>query len=106
MGGFYGSSLSTKTPMKTTDTTPTPIKLAGIRVVSAPKPEKPKAASMATSPELSDADPLLTTAEVKGYLKISTPTVHRWVRSGILKPKRLPGGGLRFRKSELDLVLA
>lgn len=49
--------------------------------------------------------PYLTTREATAYLKISEPTVHRWVKEGILKPRRLPGGNLRFRRSDLDDVL-
>jgi excisionase family DNA binding protein len=51
-------------------------------------------------------EPYLITKEAKEYLKVSTPTIHRWIRAGILKPSRLPGGGLRFRRADLDKVLA
>lgn len=55
-----------------------------------------------------DATPneLLTTREAMAYLKISKPTIIRYSSSGILNPKRLPGGALRFRRSDLDAILA
>ncbi|WP_443938812.1 helix-turn-helix domain-containing protein [Pedobacter sp. MW01-1-1] len=45
-------------------------------------------------------DQMLTRQEVMDYLGISESTYKRKVRSGVLKPSKLPGGD-RFSKSEL-----
>lgn len=82
-----------------------PIELSAIRIVGAPKARKPSVKEAGAIPA-SVADPLFTSKEAREYLKVSKPTIHRWVGSGILKPNRLPGGGLRFRKSALDGILA
>lgn len=57
-----------------------------------------------TEPEQQDL--LLNSAETCKILKISRPTLHRYVRQKFLNPFRLPGGRLRFRKSELIAILA
>jgi excisionase family DNA binding protein len=50
-------------------------------------------------------DMIVTSAEACELLKISRPTLHRYVRQKRLVPKRLPGGRLRFNRSEvLDLL--
>jgi excisionase family DNA binding protein len=49
---------------------------------------------------------LITSAETCEYLKISRPTLHRYVRRKLLNPFRLPGGRLRFSKSDVVLILA
>jgi excisionase family DNA binding protein len=35
-------------------------------------------------------------------LSVSTETVLRWVRAGMLPALRLPGGAIRFRQTDLD----
>lgn len=49
---------------------------------------------------------LLNSAETCELLKISRPTLHRYVRQKLLNPFRLPGGRLRFRKSDVVMILA
>jgi excisionase family DNA binding protein len=49
---------------------------------------------------------LITSAETCALLKISRPTLHRYVRQKLLHPFRLPGGRLRFRKSDVVMILA
>ena len=39
------------------------------------------------------------------YLRISVPTGRRWIKRGILKPKRTPTGAYRLKRSELDALL-
>jgi excisionase family DNA binding protein len=51
-------------------------------------------------------DPLLTSAETCEALKISRPTLHRYVRQKRILPRRLPGGQLRFNQSEVLALLA
>lgn len=51
-------------------------------------------------------DPLITSAETCDLIRISRPTLHRYVRQGRLSPKRLPGGRLRFQRSEVLNLLA
>jgi excisionase family DNA binding protein len=49
---------------------------------------------------------LITSAETCELLKISRPTLHRYVRRKLLNPFRLPGGRLRFRKADVVMILA
>ena len=49
---------------------------------------------------------IVTSSETCKILKISRPTLHRYVRAQRLKPKRLPGGQLRFERSEVLSLLA
>ena len=49
---------------------------------------------------------IVTSSETCKILKISRPTLHRYVRAQRLKPKRLPGGQLRFERSEVLNLLA
>lgn len=51
-------------------------------------------------------DMIVTSAETCELLKISRPTLHRYVRQKRLVPKRLPGGRLRFNRSEVLNLLA
>lgn len=39
------------------------------------------------------------------YLGISMPTIRRWIKDGILNPKRTPMRELRFRLSELNTLI-
>lgn len=43
---------------------------------------------------------LLNSEEVCQLLRVSRPTLHRYVKNGTLKPKRLPGGRLRFDRQQ------
>lgn len=61
--------------------------------------------STAASTALVD-DPWLKTPEACEYLRISVPTIRRWVKDGRLIPKRTPTGEFRFRRSSLDELLA
>jgi len=49
---------------------------------------------------------LLTAREVAAVLGVSTETVLRWTRRGVLPGFRLPSGQLRFRSEELEAWLA
>jgi excisionase family DNA binding protein len=51
-------------------------------------------------------DHLITSAETCDLLRISRPTLHRYVRAARLLPKRLPGGRLRFNRSDVLNLLA
>lgn len=48
---------------------------------------------------------LLTAAEVAAELRVTRVTVGRWARDGRLASIRLPGGTLRFRRSDVDALL-
>lgn len=52
-----------------------------------------------------DSEPWIDTNAACRHLAISAPTIRRWIKAGRLKPKRTPTGELRFRRSELDLLL-
>lgn len=54
--------------------------------------------------QVEQTDILLTPAEVAGTLKVSLPTVYRWMRGGALPSLRV-GRGRRVRKNELDAFL-
>ena len=54
----------------------------------------------------SSQDQLITSAETCEILSISMPTLRRYVRAGHLAPKRLPGGRLRFNRSDVLNLLA
>jgi len=49
-------------------------------------------------------DHLLTSAEVAEQYRVSTMTVRRWVAAKRLEAIRLPGGQLRFRRSDVDAL--
>jgi excisionase family DNA binding protein len=51
-------------------------------------------------------DVIVTSAETCDLLKISRPTLHRYVRQKRLVPRRLPGGRLRFNRSDVLKLLA
>jgi len=51
-------------------------------------------------------EPWLDTAATCDHLAISKPTLYRWVKAGRITPRRTPTGELRFRRSELDAILA
>jgi excisionase family DNA binding protein len=54
----------------------------------------------------SHQEPVITSAETCDLLRISRPTLHRYVRQKRLLPFRLPGGQLRFKRSEVLALLA
>jgi excisionase family DNA binding protein len=62
---------------------------------------------MAKEPQSSKepATTWLNTAKSAEYLSASIPSIRRWIKAGKLKPGRTPGGGLRFRRSDLDALL-
>ncbi len=49
---------------------------------------------------------LLTTTEVAEMLRVSRSTVTRYVRLGQLPAIRLPSGYLRFRRQDVEKILA
>lgn len=51
-------------------------------------------------------DDLLTSAEVADLARISRATIGRAVKKGRLTPLRTPGGHFRFRRSDVDALLA
>ena len=51
-------------------------------------------------------EPWLKTPQACKHLGISVPTLRRWVKAEKLKPKRTPSGEFRFRRSDLNAVLA
>ena len=48
--------------------------------------------------------PLLTARAVAEHLGVSSETVLRWARRGDLPVIRLPGGAVRFREDEIEVV--
>lgn len=56
--------------------------------------------------EPNSSEPWLKTLGACKHLNISEPTLRRWVKAKKLTPKRTPTGEFRFRKSELDALLA
>lgn len=52
------------------------------------------------------AAPLLKAADVARLFDVKPKTVNRWVRDGRLIAFKTPGGGLRFRQSEVDRFMA
>lgn len=48
---------------------------------------------------------LLTTAEVARMLRVVPSTVQRWAQLGQLPAIRLPSGGLRFRREDVERLL-
>lgn len=53
-----------------------------------------------------NADDLLTTKEVAEQYRVTRMTVSRWVKAGHLAAIRLPGGGLRYRRSDVEALSA
>ena len=45
---------------------------------------------------------LLTAREVAELIGVSSETILRWTRRGDLPAVRLPSGGLRYRKDDLE----
>jgi excisionase family DNA binding protein len=53
----------------------------------------------------SNSECWINTSTACKHLAISPATIHRWIRTGKLKPKRTPTGEHRYRRSELDALL-
>ncbi len=49
---------------------------------------------------------LLTPIEVAMVLKIDRITVYRWIKSGRIPAKRLPGGLLRIEAKDIESLLS
>lgn len=49
---------------------------------------------------------LLTVNDVAAYYRVTPRTVRDWVKKGVLKPVRTPGGRLRFLESALPKMAA
>lgn len=52
------------------------------------------------------ADELLTPGEVAALFRVGLTTVARWADSGYLPSLRTPGGHRRFRRADVDALLA
>lgn len=48
---------------------------------------------------------LMRIGEAAKYLGVHIETLRRWDRSGKLRARRLPGGGRRYSKSELEALI-
>lgn len=48
--------------------------------------------------------PWLTVGGAATYIKLSVRTLQRWIASGTLKTHRLPGGGHRVLRKDLDSI--
>ena len=53
--------------------------------------------------KITDRDELYTIKETCSKLKITRPTLHRWVKDGTVKPSRI-GGSPRFSAKEIERV--
>jgi excisionase family DNA binding protein len=53
-----------------------------------------------------DAEPLLTPAEVASMFRVDPKTVTRWAKSGKLTSIRTLGGHRRYREAEVKALLA
>lgn len=51
-------------------------------------------------------DPLLSRADTAKLLQIHPKTLPRWERAGRIRPLRLTGRIIRYRRSEVERVLA
>lgn len=55
------------------------------------------------------ADPsteLLTAKDAAAYVGVYPDTLRRWVDSGLLPDRRTPGGHRRYRRADLDALIA
>lgn len=48
--------------------------------------------------------PWLTVTAAAAYIKLSERTLRRWIATGILKSYRMPGGGHRILRKDLDSI--
>ena len=53
-----------------------------------------------------ESDDLITSAEAAKIGHVSKITIHRAVKAGKLTPLRTPGGHFRFRRSDVEALLA
>lgn len=51
------------------------------------------------------ATELLTPNQAADRLQVHLMTIYKWISSGRLEAKRLPGGGLRIEVTELEKLL-
>jgi len=48
---------------------------------------------------------VVTIAEVAGAMRVNRRTVDRWMKAGVLPSYKLPGGGVRIYRADLDALL-
>lgn len=53
-----------------------------------------------------DPDELVTSAEAAKIGHVSKITIHRAVKAGKITPLRTPGGHFRFRRADVEALLA
>ena len=51
-------------------------------------------------------DNLLTSSEVQSQLRISEPTLRRWVSLGLIPTYKTPTGHLRFKAEDVEAALS
>jgi excisionase family DNA binding protein len=56
-------------------------------------------------PQPAENQQIFTTEEAMVYLRVSRSTLYRMVQAGDLKYYKLPRGGKRFRKEDLDKLM-
>lgn len=59
-----------------------------------------------TVPEDPDTEKLLTPAEVAQIFRVDPKTVTRWAQAGKLSSLRTLGGHRRYRRAEIDRLIA
>ena len=69
------------------------------------KPTTKKTAQKTTERELAEGQQIFTTEEAMVYLRVSRSTLYRMVQAGNLKYYKLPRGGKRFKRDDLDAIL-
>jgi excisionase family DNA binding protein len=74
-------------------------------LVAQVRPQQPMNTIKQREQQKPDSEPWIDTNAACRHLDISAPTIRRWIKAGRLKPKRTPTGELRFRRSELDLLI-
>lgn len=47
--------------------------------------------------------PCMTVRDVAAYFSVSMPTVYAWCRAGEIAHIRMPGGGIRIRRADVEL---
>lgn len=55
---------------------------------------------------MADTPDLITTGEAADLLHVSVQTVRRWERTGDLAAVRTPGNQRRFRRADVEALLA
>lgn len=50
------------------------------------------------------SSPWFTIKEASQYIKSSERTIRRWIATGILKSYKIPGGGRRILRRDLDSI--